>query len=149
MYSDIVFLPSIQFCLFQNHLNVFIYRLGIPRHAAWAMVRGKLEAFFEARKHLENIQRLREFLFAEEIPSKAFMVMKFAENQIKYEYTMVANVLLEGMRDRVAHEVRSDKTSPLNLNGASNGAGKPNGINGHSNGHSIDVANGTKAGNGA
>lgn len=104
------------------------------------MIRGKLEAFFEGRKHLENIQRLRGFLFAEEIPSKAFMVMKFAENQIKYEYTMVANVLLEGLEDGARHEVRNGKPK---LNGAINGVGKTNGINGHS------ITNGIKLGNGA
>lgn len=108
--------------MFQNHLNVFIYRLGVPRHAAWAMIREKLEAFFEGRKHLENIHRLRSFLFAEEIPSKAFMVMKFAENQIKYEYTMVANVLLEGLGE-------SSKVS--RSNGTSNGDAHTNGVDGH------------------
>lgn len=90
------------------------------------MIRGKLEAFFEGRKHLENITRLRSFLFAEEIPSKAFMVMKFAENQIKYEYRMVANVLLEGLGEEIS-----------GTNGISNGNGKANGVNGHkvANGH--------------
>lgn len=122
--------PSIQFCLFQNHLNVFIYRLGIPRLAAWAMIRSKLETFFEGRQHLENIHRLRSFLFAEEVPSKAFMVMKLAENQIKYQYRMVANVLLEGIdEDSISTNGK--------LNGKSTVVGKTNGVNGHkvSNGH--------------
>lgn len=94
------------------------------------MIRGKLEAFFEGRKHLENINRLRSFLFAEEIPSKAFMVMKFAENQIKYEYRMVANVLLEGLGEEAID-------TNGHSNGISNGNGKANGVNGHkvTNGH--------------
>lgn len=94
------------------------------------MIRNKLEAFFEGRKHLENINRLRNFLFAEEIPSKAFMVMKFAENQIKYEYRMVANVLLEGLGEEA---IGTNGQS----NSISNGNGKANGVNGHkvTNGH--------------
>ncbi|CAN8103030.1 unnamed protein product [Discula destructiva] len=88
----------IQFCLFHHHLNVFIYRLGIPRHAAWAMIREKLEAFFEGRKHLENIERIRSALFADEISTKAFMVMKFADDW--NECTVLANVLLEGLPER-------------------------------------------------
>lgn len=87
------------------------------------MIRSKLETFFEGRKHLENISRLRSFLFAEEIPSKAFMVMKFAENQIKYEYTMVANVLLEGLEEEISPNGK--------LNGISNGVGKTNDANSH------------------
>jgi hypothetical protein len=30
------------------------------------MIREKLGAFLESRKHLENIERFREFMFAEE-----------------------------------------------------------------------------------
>lgn len=89
------FLNSIQFCLFHNHLNVFIYRLGVDRFAAWEMIRGKLDAFFARRSHQENSERLRAFLFAETIPQKAFMRMKFAQKAAQYEYTTVPNVLLE------------------------------------------------------
>lgn len=85
----------IQFCLFHNHLNVFIYRLGVDRFAAWAMIRSKLDAFFERRRHQENTERLRAFLFAETIPQKAFMRMKFAQKAAQYEYSTVPNVLLE------------------------------------------------------
>ena len=52
-------LLSIQFCLFHNHLNVFIYRLGVDRFAAWEMIRNTREAFFERRSHLENSARLK------------------------------------------------------------------------------------------
>lgn len=67
----------IQFCLIQNHLNVFIYRLGVERAAAWTMVREKLDALFARMQQYENAQRLRDFLFAPTVPMKAFMVMKF------------------------------------------------------------------------
>lgn len=92
------------------------------------MIRDKLNAFFEGRAHLENIHRLRSFLLADEIPSKAFMVMKFAENQIKYEYRMVANVLLEGLKEG---------SKSTKLNGTDNSDEKMNGVNGNqvTNGH--------------
>lgn len=70
---------SIHFCLFHNHLNVFVYRLGIERNAAWAMIRQKLDAFLETRMHLENTPRLKAWLYSERISMKAFMVMKFGE----------------------------------------------------------------------
>ena len=107
-------LVRIQMTLIQNQLNIWIYRLGVPRPAAWRLVREKLQAFFERRKHQENSIRLRDYLFAKESPHKAFMVMKFARNWRTYDYEMVPNVLLEGLEQLngyTNHELEETSTS--------------------------------------
>lgn len=87
----------IQFCLFQNNLNTFIYRLGLDRNEAWAMIRQKLCDLLDSRAGVDNVDRLRDFLFAETVPQKAFMVMKFNQAARTYQYVDVPNVLREGL----------------------------------------------------
>ena len=98
--------------LIQNQLNIWIYRLGLSRPAAWSMVREKFEAFFERRKHQKNSKRLRDYIFAEESPHKAFMAMKFTDAWRIYDYRMVPNVLLEGIEP-----LKKDRTNNKPLNG--------------------------------
>ena len=104
----------IQMTLIQNQLNVWIYRLGISRPQAWMMIREKLESFFQRRQHQENAKRLRDYLFAEEVPHKAFMKMRFSKAWRVYDYSTVPNVLLEGSESleekKLCHENRSNGT---------------------------------------
>lgn len=91
----------IHFCLFENHLNVLIYRLGVDRPKAWAMVRELLNGFFDAfaakspeGKLPANGERFKKFLFEPTIEMKAFMVMKFEMQHRNYLYVTSPNVLL-------------------------------------------------------
>ncbi|KAL9620605.1 MAG: hypothetical protein Q9160_004859 [Pyrenula sp. 1 TL-2023] len=108
---------EIQMTLIQNQLNIWIYRLGISRHAAWSMVREKFQAFFERRKHMESSIRLRNYLFAKEIPHKAFMLMKFGRRWRVYDYELVPNVLLEGLEETAENGVINGQAQ---LNGHTN-----------------------------
>jgi hypothetical protein len=85
------------------------------------MIREKLEAFFEGRKHLNNAKEFKDFIFAEEIQLKVFMVMKFAKKAAVYDYVMVPNVLLEGVGAGAGVKMASNVTNVTNGTHSLNG----------------------------
>ena len=85
------------------------------------MIREKLDAFFEGRKHLDNAQEFKDFIFDEEVQLKAFMVMKFAKKAAVYDYVMVPNVLLEGVDAGAGAKMGSNRTNGTNGNDVTNG----------------------------